>query len=231
MLKIAICDDELISANEVNALIKRVFKSFNVEIDSSIFSLPRELVKSAQQVDYDIIFLDIDLKTDNGISVATELRLKNYSGIIIFVTSHSEFSPEGYKVDAFRYILKQNLENEIKECVNALLKKIGLIRIKIDNLDLNLNEIVYIESYNHKLTFHLSDGTKEICWNKLNTIEEIANSEQLIRVHQSYMINMKYFKDIVRYKVILIDGIEIPIPRKRYEVVKNQITIRRSLWD
>ncbi len=229
MLKIAICDDEIIFAEDVKILLENSFKNLEIDIDCSTFSDGNELIKNVLKYNYDVIFLDIELKSSNGLDIAKELRLRNYKGFIIFVTLYSEFLPEGYKVQAFWYILKQNLENELKECIHTLLSKI--IRIKIDNIDVNLSEILYIESYNHKLKFHLVSGEKLECWKKLNDVEEMVNSDQLIRVHQSYMINMRYFKKMIKYKVILIGDIEIPIPRKKYDMVESKIMIRRSLWD
>ncbi|MGL5439835.1 MAG: LytR/AlgR family response regulator transcription factor [Filifactoraceae bacterium] len=231
MLEIAIYDDELIFAKDLKLLLETSFANLKIGINCSILSNENELISSVLENTYEVIFLDIELKNSNGVDVAKELRIKNYKGTIIFVTSHSEFLPEGYKVEAFRYIIKQNMERELNECISALLRKLNLIKIKIDNLDIDLNEIVYIESYNHKLTFHLISGDKLECWKKLSYIEEVINSDQLVRVHQSYIINMRYFKRIIKYKVILIGDIEIPVPRKKYNIVNSKITIRRSLWD
>ncbi len=230
MLKIAICDDELIFAKDLNILLENNFKNLKVDINCATFSKGNELINSVLRHTYDIIFLDIELNNSNGIDIAKEIRLRNFKGIIIFVTSHSEFLPEGYKVDAFRYILKQNMESELKECVSALLGKLNLIRIRVNNIDVDLNDVVYIESYNHKLTFHLINGDKLECWNKLSHIEEMVNSDQLVRVHQSYIINLRYYKRIAKYKVILVGNIEIPVPRKKYDIVYSKIMIRRSLW-
>ncbi len=231
MLKIAVCDDEYVYLNKINTLIETYFEQLNVEIKYSAFSVGEKLLHSVRAEEYDVIFLDIGLKTSNGLSIAKEIRANNFKGIIVFVTTHSEFSPEGYKVDAFRYILKKNLENELKECLDSLLDRLNLIRLRIDKLDLSVKDIVYVESNNHQLIFHLADGKVETCWKKLSDVEAAVNSEQLVRVHQSYIINMQYFEEIFKYKIVLKGGATIPIPRAKYNKIKNKIAIRSSLWE
>ncbi len=113
MLKIAVCDDESVYLDKINTLVKTYFETLNIDTQCYIFSIGKGLIESVEKIDYDVIFLDIELKTSNGLNIAKELRDNNYKGIIVFITIHSEFFPEGYKVDAFRYILKKNLENEV----------------------------------------------------------------------------------------------------------------------
>ena len=61
---------------------------------------------SDEKFQFDIIFLDIEMKTLNGVETAKKIRNVNKDIIIIFVTGYSEYVYEGYDVHAFNYILK-----------------------------------------------------------------------------------------------------------------------------
>ena len=54
---------------------------------------------------YDIVLLDIELKNENGLEIDSLLR-KRSRAKIIFITSHIEEMPNGYKVMGFRFMTK-----------------------------------------------------------------------------------------------------------------------------
>lgn len=56
------------------------------------------------------MFLDIDMDERSGMDIARRVRELHLDTIIIFVTNYPEFSMEGYEVRAFRYLLKQELQ-------------------------------------------------------------------------------------------------------------------------
>ncbi len=230
MINIAICDDQFEYLHRINKLVKEKFDELNLEVETNIFSTSKDLLESVSNERYDIIFLDIEIDNNNGIDIAKILRNSDYNGIIIFITSYSKFFSDGYKVEAFRYILKQNIENELTECVHSLINKLGLIQISYKNITVNINEILFVESDNHKVIFHFINGKDIECWGKLDEVESSINSPDLMRIHKSYIINIQYFKEISRYEITLINDLKISVPRARYKEVKNKIAIRRGIW-
>ena len=69
------------------------------EIAYHIYLSGEELLSAGEN--YDIVLLDIELKNENGLEIAALLR-KRSRAKIIFITSHIEEMPNGYKVKAFR---------------------------------------------------------------------------------------------------------------------------------
>lgn len=63
----------------------------------------------------DIAFLDIDFegKRYNGIDIARRIRSKRKDAVIIFVTNYIEYAPEGYEINAFRYVLKSEISRKL----------------------------------------------------------------------------------------------------------------------
>ena len=62
---------------------------------------------------YQIMFLDIDMAERSGMDIARRVRALHLDTIIIFVTNYPQFSLEGYEVRAFRYLLKQEMEQKL----------------------------------------------------------------------------------------------------------------------
>lgn len=55
----------------------------------------------------------------------------------------------------------------------------------------------------------------------LNDIEKDLENTGFIRIHQSFLVNLKYIINILRYKAILSNGEELVIPKARYKEVKD----------
>ena len=91
MINIAICDDDINVAKEIESLIKSTinsqFYSTSIYIEAEEFS----------KVDYaklDFVFLDIELGDISGIEIATQIRKVNEYVIIFFITNHSRYISE-----------------------------------------------------------------------------------------------------------------------------------------
>ena len=76
---------------------------------------------------YDIIFLDIEMPKLNGIELAKQIRSKLPDVILIFLTSHNEFAPQGYKVKALRYLSKLNMREQLNEALSAAVAELYTI--------------------------------------------------------------------------------------------------------
>ncbi len=231
MLKIIVCDDEVVFLNKITKIIRQEFSKHNIDIEIDSFLSGEKLIEKNDIHDFKLIFLDIEIKDINGIEVAKILRNRGYEGTIIFITSYMDYTICGYEAEAFRYILKDNLDYALKECVVSVIYKLGLNKFCFGELSVNVKEIIYIESDNHKLIFHLKNNKTYECWGKLSDVEKSNKHLELIRIHQSYMINTIYLKGIKRYFVTLVDEIQIPVPKQRYNNVKDEIKVRKVLWN
>ena len=102
MVKILICDDDPTFAQ---SMFKRILSLPAYSSKSMKLSCLTDIAEmSANTIaQYDILFLDIDLGKESGIDLARKMRKMNPEAVLIFVTNFSEYAPEGYEVDAFRY--------------------------------------------------------------------------------------------------------------------------------
>ena len=105
MLNIAICDDDNNVINEIEKLLLNVEVTKKVKIN--VFYDGTDLVNSILQGNmYDLIYLDIEMGKENGITSAHRIRKIDRHSLIIYVTSHSNFAKEAFEVNAFRFLSK-----------------------------------------------------------------------------------------------------------------------------
>lgn len=241
MLRIAVCDDEPVFQNKISAQIKFLLGQKQIDCDVSRFGSGEELVESGRTSDrFDIVFLDVSMEGMDGIETAKKLRMYFPNVYIVFVTAFITYALEGYKVDAIRYLMKdeENLEEALRECLDVIMERMNYkeqrvtFRFQTGSMDLSVDRILYIESRLHKTIFFvLEDGKKEYyLYEKLDTIEEMLKGMGFYRIHQSFLVNMKHVRNIRRYMATLMDGSKISISKKYYkDAEKEYIRIRGDI--
>lgn len=118
LYKIAVCDDEQIFVDEI--IYKLQSRSNKYQI--VYFNSGEELTNSV--LDFSILFLDIEMPGLSGMETAFKLREMNYDGIIIFLTSHTEFMPEAFKIKDFRFLDKPIDQEKFDEALTSAEKEI-----------------------------------------------------------------------------------------------------------
>ena len=233
MLKIAVCDDENLFTEELKELLSgyMIEKGLVFEIDT--YSSGEALVDlGIEIVQYTAVFLDINMEKMDGIKTAEMIRKASREVFIVFVTAYVDYSLEGYQLDVVRYLLKgnANFQSKVNECMDAILDKMNysVIKKRFDfkegRKEISLERLLYIESNMHILEFHVMEDAMKVytMYETLNVFETRLAENDFIRIHQSYLVNAKHIKDVVRSKVILTNGVELSIPKARYKEVKKK---------
>ena len=229
MLHIAICDDEAIYIEKIAEITGQYLEKLHMEYQISPFSSGTDfLALKEKMADFDIVFMDINMEGTDGIETAIEMRRYAESVFLIFVTAFINYTIEGYKCEAIRYVLKDydSLPDNIREALDAVLdkKKLGEEKILYEFVDygakwVSLSRIIFVENHLHRLTFHLMEGGKEkiyYIYKKLDEVEHDFGAGGLIRIHQSFLVNMQYVDNISRYEAILRDGTVLPVSKQRF---------------
>lgn len=219
MLKIVLCDDNITFLNKLEAKISSYLSLKELSFNIVKYTSPEVLINNmADKID--IIFLDVQFKNNNGIDIALKLRNLSKNFILIFVSTFIEYAPSGYKVNAFRYILKEQLDLLLDEALSEALYKLGLTRssfsIKFIGDEYSsavfTDTVTYIESRLHEVHFHFIDRTDtKYVYATLNSIEEQLGNHSFLRIHQSYLVNLQYFLDAKNYRAKLINSTFPPV--------------------
>jgi len=194
-VQICICDD---SAEDINILTEALYKyddSFQILTYKDGESLLDDL--SENKILFDIIFLDIYMPRLNGIETAGKIRHDMKDVKIIFISSSNEHYPEAYYVFAFNYIVKPLNPEKLNHILDQALMSIADERrqqisftYKAINYKFFCKDILYIESRDKIILFHMADKTTLQCYSKLDEILKQLPQELFIRCHQSFVVNI-----------------------------------------
>ena len=228
MLRIAICDDELFFREKIQKLLEEYLEKRELPYElHSFLSGEAFLEQCENNVKFDIVFLDISMEEIDGIQTAKRLRTFHTDTYIVFVTAFMDYALEGYKVNAVRYLMKDTLAPAIEECMTAILQKMQIAQVTFPFLEgekkLYTDNILYVESRGHKSIFHyMEEGavTYQI-YDKLDNVERKLENCFFLRIHKSYLVNMKHIRKVSNYTAYLDTGEELPIPRLRFQTVKE----------
>jgi len=220
MLNIAICDDEQIICNDILTRLHKINPTFLVDI----FNSGEKLLLT--DLKYDIIFLDIEMSGMNGMDVAEKIMQRNKKIYIIFLTSHSEFMQNAFKVRAFRFLTKPICEADFIESVSQAEKE--LLKFKklfvTSNYETNIinkEQIVYIEAFGDGSFVYTTNKVYES--NKsLKYWENELDNEHFFRVHKSFLIALRYIENTHENLLTLQYYNEaIPISRRNMKEFKK----------
>ena len=201
MVKIGICDDEPEMRKPLRQILEQVLQLQGVEylISES---------ESGEELTAGISFLDIEMRSLDGIETAKLLRRKGMKGIIIFVTAYPDFVFQGYEVHAFHYILKPYRKEKIEEVLRQALHELDLskeqyfvIEQKARVIRIPLSQTIAFQSDRRKVEALLEEDFVAF----YGRIDEVCRElpSCFIRIHNRYIVNLNYVTTLEKDRCIL----------------------------
>ncbi|MBY1533384.1 LytTR family DNA-binding domain-containing protein [Clostridioides difficile] len=228
MYRIVICEDDITQIAFLRECILKSLEGISSQIELFEFNSGEELLETNLE-GIDIFFLDIKMLQLTGMDVAKIIRETNDTSEIIFITSIVDYIQEGYKVRAYRYLLKPidfgDLNESILSCISDIIKKrenFMLIENKGIINKILINSIMYIEVRKKVLTIHTKNDTY-YTKNSMDKIELELEKYNFFRCHKSYLINLEYIQFICKNTVV-INGEDIPVSKYRMANLKKKLT-------
>ncbi len=230
---IAVCDDEEyfrhLEEKRIAGYMKR--HGYGYRIDT--YASGREMLEQTAMIaQYDLIFLDISMEQPDGMETAKIIRRISPEVFIVFVTAYITWAPEGYKVGAVRYLLKESrgMDAALRECLDVVTDRMRRSKVQYEvdfpqgKKRILVEKILYVESRLHKVLFYvLEDGVREYYkYGRLDEVEEELHDHGFFRVHQSYLVNIKYVSHVERYTASLKNGIMVNISKRYYKDVERE---------
>lgn len=217
-MRIALCDDEAITNIETENLIRNLLKDLSENEIVTCLS-GEELLEKHERNKFDIIFLDIEMGGINGMDTARKIRETDDRTIIVFLTSYNEFATEGYEVNAYRYLVKNQpayvYEKHFKSIFEEYSQKHRCFGLCDRNRQtcIPLNEICFFEVTNKKITLHTVNKTFEYV-GKLSDVEErLKNDSLFIKTHKSYIINISQVDMIDKFDILMKNNKKVMLSR------------------
>lgn len=184
------------------------------------FTRPSEAERYISKYPVDLIFLDINMPSINGIDFYKNIGRKV---MVIFTTAHAEFAVEGFNINALDFLLKPIRKERFDQAIQKAVEQFELQQKSTDPSEaflliradyslhrIKVEDILLIEGLDDYLKIHLPEQKVVVTRMTMkNMMSELAHSE-FVRVHKSFIVPMKKI-DKVRNRVIFIGNREVPI--------------------
>ena len=229
MIKCLAIDDEPFALLQLATYIKKIpYLELKGECQSAL-----EAKEIMENEIIDAVFIDINMPDLNGMDFVRSLAIRP---IIVFTTAYSEYAIEGYKVDAVDYLLKPFGLDDFRRAAEKVKKQFELearsyqqtipatpvLSSEPDNDDtlflktehrmvrISISGIKYIEGMSEYLKIHLEDQKPVVVLYSMKKLEERLPS-YFMRIHRSYIINLKKIQEVNKNRVILDAQTYLPI--------------------
>ena len=228
-MQITICDDQERDRVRITDILTNIATELQENFTILEFDNPSALLNSFKQSIPDTILLDIDMPDGDGITIANTIGTQYPYLPILFVTNHDNMVFEAIKCSPFRFIRKSLLQEELSEAMVSLSKKFAKETILFDiktgsfTTTCQLSDIIYIESNRHYLDIHTTKDTYHIR-GKIADYDKRLMEYGFLRIHISYLVNIRYIYQLSSKGVILDDKTLLPISRERTDAIKLQYT-------
>ena len=224
-IKVLAIDDEPLALQQLVTYINKVpFLELAAQFQSAV-----EARAFLEQDNADAIFCDINMPDLNGMDFIKSLAAPP---LIVFTTAYSEYAVEGFRVNAVDYLLKPFSLQDFQRAANKLLTQLSALTSPLSTLPsdlsplpsdyvflktdyrvikVNIADIRYIEAMSEYLKVWREGETKPII--TLLSMKKIEESlpDYFMRIHRSYIINLKKITEVNKNRVFLSEDTSIPI--------------------
>lgn len=233
MIRIALCDDNKEDMLQLHQKIIEWYRenSKNQSVSITEYSDSVYLSSVIDAGDsHDGFFLDVEMPKVDGFQLADKIRNKLPAAIIVFLTSHSELAPDGYKFRALRYVSKLVLSQKLPEALEAVQKEFSALESGYlvvphytDALRIPYNEILYVQHIlRSSQIYTLRQGV--IKDNRgLKTIYSVIGDKRFIYIDRSTFVNIDFIRELKGNEIILRTGESLAISRPMLANVKETI--------
>lgn len=228
MIRCLAIDDEPLALAQLTSYIEKV----------SFFQLAKACSSAMEALEWlntesvDLIYVDINMPDVNGLDFVKSLRNKP---MIIFTTAFAEYAIEGFRVEAFDYLLKpigfsdflrsanraaqqkalaeSNNKPTVTEGKKTEEEQEGYLFVKADYkmLRIDINKILYVESQSEYIRIYLDNEKPIMTLLSMKALEERLPADHFMRVHRSYLVNSTKISAVANNRIIIGKETYIPI--------------------
>ena len=245
VLKVVIVEDEKGSREALRALLEEFCDDGNVIASADSV---QEAIKVLSVFSPDVVFLDIELQSGEGFDILRQIKEPSFD--VIFTTAFEKYAIKAIKFSSLDYLLKPIDLDELKEAVAKARhqRDTSVYRQQIHTLMQNLGkepyqqqkiclattsgmefiaikDIIFCKADGSYTSFILNDGSSLLVSKHLKEYENLLSEHLFMRVHNSYVINLREVKKYVKSDggyIIMSNDMHVSIsPRKKDDLIDS----------
>lgn len=229
MVRCIAIDDEPMALRQIKSYIERTEQLELVAVCRSA----REAQEVLKTTNIDLLYVDINMPDMNGLDFVRSTDGMHY---IVFTTAHPEFAIEGFKLNAIDYLLKPFSYDDFMKATNKIISLVDLVErchaaesaiaqneaeasdkevisVKADYKTqlVKVADIVYLESAGEYVRLHIEGSSTITTLFRLKNMETSLPADSFLRVHRSYIVNLKRIASYTKGRIFLDNGEYIPL--------------------
>lgn len=233
MIRIGVVDDEKMFRDRISEIVVNVLKGEQVQTEIKKYADGTHFFEALSAGEtFDILLADIQMAGMDGMELGWRIRRNSPGMYIIFITSYEEYAAESYRIEAFQYILKQDLESRLPGVIRELAYRLEeqeqeyrIVGNSVEKVKLFYKNIIYL--YKSKGAKYVNYVTEEGIFRERISLESLLkelDSKIFIPVERGYVVNMKRICRISGDTLYLEKGYQVQVSRARLTMVKQEIT-------
>jgi two-component system, LytTR family, response regulator len=250
-INIVIVDDEPKSIETLTILLNNYHNDVNI-IDTANSMTEGISMIEKRKHEIDILFLDIQMPDGDGFSLLQQLPKIDFK--IIFTTAYDQYAIKAIKLSALDYLLKPIDNAELKEALqkykelkkddqylsslsyfkDALRQKTVFEKLAVTTLNeikfIELSKIRFLQSDNNYTTIHLDNNQQLVSSKNIGYYEELLESTNFFRIHNSYLVNLKKIERFIKGKAGAVEiegGITLDVSVRRKDSLFERLNLSK----
>lgn len=227
MIEFTIVDDEQRQIEELENFILQYCKKHDKAAHIRKYTNGYDLLK--EKTFGDIIFLDIEMPSIDGMNLAQYIRKKDSNCIIVFITQMAQYALKGYEVEARDFIVKPvkyaALEFKLEKLINLVQREKAsqiIINVAYEKVRLDVRDIYYIEVIKHTLIYHTTSGNYEVWGSMKNAVKDLEGYGFSL-CNACYLVNLRYVERIAD-ECAYVHGEPLKISRVKKSIFIGDLT-------
>lgn len=222
MIKCIAIDDEPIALS----IIQEYCKKYG-GVDLETFTSPVAGMDRIMATRPDIVFLDIEMNSHNGVELARSLP---EGTCLIFTTAYSQYALDGFDVDAVDFLHKPiffpRFQRAMEKALKWLDKKEGgtprrdtiMLKMEYKNVVVDTDDIIFIEAMDNYVKVFRRGYPLALSQITMKEMEAMLPADKFKRVHRSFIVSLKEIDRFSNRKIYLRSSDRlIPVGRKYIE--------------
>lgn len=230
MYRIGICDDDKELCAGLEEQIYQIAKELPMKADVEVWYSGESIVNDLQNgIQLDLIFLDIELIQENGISVGKFIRneMEDINTHIVYISSKQTYAMQLFKVQPLDFLVKPISSEQIKEVLIRSLRQKQSLKSFFEYqkgsavFRIPTRNIAYFMSMDKKIRLVTRDNEDEFYGKLKSIIEELP--ADFMMIHQSYIVNQLYVNEYSYDCVKMSDGTILSISKPYRKEIRGKI--------
>lgn len=179
-------------------------------MELTTFSEPRVGLEEICRRKPDLVFLDIQMNSLNGLEIADRLPREC---CFIFTTAYAEYALDGFDLDAVDFLHKPFSYERFEVAVEKALRRIHarrpstseslVVKQEYNNVSIPLSDILYVEALGNYVKIVRASGRHVLTRTNLKAITDLLPADDFLRIHRSYVVPVASVVSFTRSRVML----------------------------